>query len=75
MKLSRKKPVDTEFERSVAEEPPHADDRNAIDRDRHYGGDPALDRKRDVDPAGEAREWERRYGTEESRDKLGFDGE
>lgn len=67
-------PVDVEFERSVADEPKTTSDRDALDRDRHYGGDPVLDRQTDVDPERETAEWERRYGSEESRDKLGFDG-
>ena len=68
------KKVDTEFERSVADEPPSSTDRDPLDRDRHYGGAPELDQQTDVDPERESAEWERRYGSEESRDKLGFDG-
>lgn len=67
--------VDHEFERSAEGEPDRPADRDPLDRDRQYGGEPLLDRQTDVDPEGEAKEWERRYGTEESRDKLGFDGE
>jgi hypothetical protein len=67
--------VEVEFERSVADEPKQAEDRDPLDRDRHYGGEPELDARTDVDPEGEKAEWERRYGTEESRDKLGFDGD
>ncbi len=69
-----KQKVDVELERSVADEPKQANDRDPLDRDRHYGGEPELDRPTEVDPEGEASEWERRYGTEESRNKLGFDG-
>lgn len=67
--------IDVELERSVAEEPKTNTDRDPIDRDRHYGGDPVLDTQTDVDPEGEAAEWEKRYGTEESRNKLGFNGD
>jgi hypothetical protein len=51
-------------------------DEEPLDRDRHYGGGdhPELDQPTDVDPEQEKKEWERRYGTEESRDKVGFDG-
>ncbi|HYO78430.1 MAG TPA: hypothetical protein VE010_18365 [Thermoanaerobaculia bacterium] len=66
--------MDVEFERSVADEPKTTTDRDPLDRDRHYGGDPVLDTQTDVDPERETAEWERRYGSEESRDKLGFDG-
>ena len=66
--------VEMEFERSVADEPERETDRDPIDRERHFGGEPVLDRPTEVDPEGEAAEWERRYGTEESRNKLGFDG-
>jgi hypothetical protein len=66
--------VDVEFERSAEAEPDRAADRDPLDRDRHYGGEPELDRPAEVDAEGEAAEWERRYGTEESRDKVGFDG-
>ena len=68
-----KKP-DIEFVRSVADEPPQSTDRDPLDRDRHFGGEPLLDRQTDVDPEAESAEWERRYGTEESRNKLGYDG-
>lgn len=64
--------IEVELERSVADEPKQATDRDPLDRDRHYGGEPLLDQQTDVDPEGEASEWERRYGPEESRDKLGF---
>jgi hypothetical protein len=67
--------IDVEFERSVADEPKREEDRDPLDRERHYGGEPLLDRPTEVDPEGEAAEWERRYGSEESRNKLGFDGE
>lgn len=67
-------PVDVDFERSVADEPKTDGDRDPLDRDRHFGGEPVLDTQTEVDPEGEAAEWEKRYGTEESRDKLGFDG-
>lgn len=68
-------PVEQDFVRSVADEPKQEADRDPLDRDRHYGGEPVLDTQTEVDPEGESAEWERRYGTEESRDKLGFDGE
>lgn len=68
-------PVDVEFERSVADEPRTSTDRDPLDRDRHFGGEPVLDRPSPVDPSGEAVKWERRYGTEESRNKVGFDGD
>ncbi len=67
--------IDVELERSVAEEPKTTTERDPIDRDRHYGGEPLLDTQTDVDPEGEAAEWEKRYGTEESRNKLGFNGD
>ena len=70
--------VDMEFERSVADEPaqPAEDtDRDPVNRERIYGGAPELDRQTKVDPEKETAEWERRYGSEESRDKLGFDGQ
>jgi hypothetical protein len=67
--------IDVELERSVADEPKTTNDRDPLDRDRHYGGAPELDTQTDVDPDAESAEWERRYGTEESRNKLGFDGE
>jgi hypothetical protein len=67
--------VEQEFARSVADEPKQETDRDPLDRDRHYGGEPLLDAQTEVDPKAESAEWERRYGTEESRDKLGFDGE
>ena len=72
-----KKKIDVELERSVADEPRQNADRDPLDRDRHYGGseDPTLDRQTNVDADAESKEWERRYGSEESRDKLGFDGE
>lgn len=66
--------VEVEFERSVADEPKTPAERDPLDRDRHYGGEPLLDTQTDVDPEGESAEWERRYGTEESRNKVGFDG-
>ena len=69
-----KKDVDVEFERSVADEPPQPVDRDPLDRDRIFGGAPELDRPAAVDEEHEKEEWERRYGTEESRDKVGFDG-
>lgn len=78
MSIRKKKPeqpVDVEFERSVADEPPTSTDRDPLDRDRHFGGEPVLDRPSAVNPAGEAAKWERRYGSEESRNKLGFDGD
>lgn len=68
------KDVDQEFARSVEDEPDQPIDRDPLDRDRHFGGEPLLDRPTEVDPEREKAEWERRYGTEESRDKLGFDG-
>ena len=68
------KKIDVEFERSVAEEPPQSTDRDPLDRDRHFGGEPEFDRQTEVDPEREAAEWEQRYGTEESRNKSGFDG-
>lgn len=76
MKLPRKRDtgIDVEFERTVTNEPPQPSDRDPLDRDRHYGGEPVLDTQTEVDPESEAAEWERRYGTEESRDKVGFDG-
>lgn len=67
-------PVEMELERSVADEPPQPTDRDPLDRDRHFGGEPLLDRPTEVDPERESSEWERRYGTEESRNKVGFDG-
>lgn len=70
----KKKDVDVEFERSVADEPKQNVDRDPLDRDRHFGGEPVLDTQTEVDPEKESAEWEKRYGTEESRDKLGFDG-
>ncbi len=66
--------IDVEFERSVADEPKTASDRDPLDRDRHYGGDPELNQQTEVDPEREAAEWERRYGSDESRNKSGFDG-
>ena len=66
--------VEVELERSVADAPQAPTDRDPLDRDRHYGGEPVLDRPTAVDPERESAEWERRYGTEESRDKVGFDG-
>ncbi|HEX8172346.1 MAG TPA: hypothetical protein VF824_17565 [Thermoanaerobaculia bacterium] len=63
-----------DFERSVADEPPQSTDRDPLDRDRHFGGEPELDRPTEVDAEHESEEWEKRYGTEESRDKVGFDG-
>ncbi|HET7434733.1 MAG TPA: hypothetical protein VFN10_08480 [Thermoanaerobaculia bacterium] len=68
------KRVDVEFERSVADEPVVPEDRDPIDPDSRFGGEPELDQPTAVDPEAEAEEWEKRYGTEESRDKLGFDG-
>lgn len=72
--MTKKTRVDVEFERSVADEPKQPVDRDPLDRDRHFGGEPLLDKQTEVDPEAESAEWERRYGTEESRDKLGFDG-
>lgn len=72
--MRREKNVEHEFDRSVAEERPVTPDRDPVDRDRHYGGAPLDDVRSDVDPDAEASEWESRYGSEESRDKLGFDG-
>lgn len=72
--MKKKDGVDVEFTRSVADEPAQPENRDAIDRDRHFGGEPELDQQTSVDPEREAAEWERRYGSEESRDKLGFDG-
>lgn len=72
--MSDKPKVDVEFERSVADDADRTEDRDSLDRDRHYGGEPVLDAQTDVDPEAEKAEWEKRYGTEESRDKLGFDG-
>ncbi|HYH09897.1 MAG TPA: hypothetical protein VEK11_22810 [Thermoanaerobaculia bacterium] len=66
--------VDVEFERSAEGQPTPIPDRDPLDRDRHYGGEPALDQQTEVDPEREQAEWEKRYGTEESRDKIGFDG-
>lgn len=66
--------VEMEFERSVADEPERPTDRDPLDRDRHFGGEPVLDRQAEVDPDRESAEWKRRYGSEESRDKVGFDG-
>jgi hypothetical protein len=74
MKPKPKPKVDVEFERSVEDGKGGATDRDPLDRDRHYGGEPVLDTQTDVDPEKESAEWERRYGSEESRDKLGFDG-
>lgn len=68
----RKPKID--FARSVAEERGPAEDRSPIDPDRQFSGQSPLDRRTDVDPEAESAEWERRYGTEESRQKLGFDG-
>lgn len=73
--MTKKPDIDVELERSVAGEPKSNTDRDPLDRDRHYGGAPELDTRTEVDPEREASEWEKRYGTEESRDKLGFDGE
>jgi hypothetical protein len=67
--------VDMEFERSVADEPESPTDREPLDPDRQYGGEAVLDRATAVDPERETAEWEKRYGSEESRNKLGFDGE
>lgn len=69
------KNVDVDFERSVADESPSREERNPVNREQHYGGAP----KDDVsglapDAEREKSEWESRYGSEESRDKLGFDG-
>lgn len=66
--------VDVEFERSAEGEPNVPNDRDPLGRDRHYGGEPVLDRQTNADPERESEEWTRRYGSEESRDKLGFDG-
>jgi hypothetical protein len=66
--------VKTEFERSVEGTPDRPAERDALDRDRHYGGEPLIDRQTEVDPERESEEWERRYGSDESRNKLGFDG-
>lgn len=63
--------VDVEFERSVADAPAKPIDRDPVDRERIYGGAPALDQQTEVDAEAETREWEQRYGTEESRNKLG----
>lgn len=74
----RSENVDVEFVRSVADEPKRRerDDVNVVDR--HYGGAPTDDvpvgSSGEADEARESREWEKRYGTEESRDRLGFDG-
>lgn len=67
--MTRKPHVD--FERSVEETPDRPADRDPLDRDRHFGGEPELDRPTEVAPTAEAEEWERRYGTEENRNKLG----
>lgn len=69
------KRVDVEFERSVADEPASSSDRDEVDRERHYGGAPNDDVSGlQPDNERETTEWEQRYGSEESRDKLGFDG-
>lgn len=70
----KNKEVDVEFTRSVAEEPPQSKDRDPLDRDRIFGGAPELDQPAEVDEERETEKWEKRYGTEASRDKLGFDG-
>lgn len=67
------KNVDVEFERSVADEQAPARDRDPVNRERHYGGAPQDDVSGDADPQRESEEWESRYGSEESRNKLGFD--
>lgn len=73
--MREKKDVDVEFTRSVADEKNDVTDRDAIDRDRHYGGAPKDDvGGLNVDVEREKKEWEQRYGTEESRDRVGFDG-
>lgn len=66
--------IDVEFERSAEESPDRAEDRDPVDRERIYGGAPEIDQQTEVDPEREKEEWERRYGSEESRDKVGFDG-
>lgn len=70
--MTKNPKIDVEFERSVADEPKQTPDRDALDRDRHYGGDPVLDTNVEVDAEREKAEWEKRYGTEESRDRIGF---
>jgi hypothetical protein len=74
MKVPRKSDVEVDFVRSVDDEPRQREDRDPLDRDRYFGGEPELDKATEVDEARESAEWEQRYGTEESRDKLGFDG-
>ena len=66
--------VEMEFERSAEEAPERETDRDPLDPDRQFGGESLLDRQTEVDPEAEAAEWERRYGSEESRNKVGFDG-
>ena len=69
----KNKKIDVEFERTVADSPAPSDT-NELGRERHYGGASQDDTSFQADEAEEAAEWESRYGSEESRDKLGFDG-
>jgi hypothetical protein len=71
----KKEAVDMEFVRSVAEEPAGEGESDNVGEDRHYGGSPdGESNAATADEEREKHEWESRYGTEESRDKLGFDG-
>lgn len=75
--LPGKPKIDVELERSVADEPKQQQDRSELLTERHYGGAPQDDvspKLVEVDEEREAREWEKRYGSEESRDRLGYDG-
>ena len=74
MKLFMKPKVDVEFERSAEGQPTPPADRNPVDPDHPYPGQSALDQPTEVDAERETEEWEKRYGTEESRGKVGFDG-
>ena len=66
--------VEVEFERSAEAEPKQSEERDPVDRERYYGGEPLLEKPAEVDAERETAEWERRYGSEESRNKLGYDG-